>query len=436
MNSKWKWLLVQWSRKLWVRVSLFAVLGIATAAGSIFAEQLIPWELPTQLGAKAVDRILDILASSMLAVTTFSLSVMIAAYATATSNVTPRATRLLMQDPTTQNALAVFIGTFLFSLVGIIALGTGAYGDRGRVILFVVTLIVIAVMIVTILRWIDHLSKLGRVSETTQRVEAAAARALRERVKSPFLGGRSLRDPQTEIPAHAVAIPPQQIGYVQFVDIEKLGELARKHGIAVYLDAVAGTFVHHGAPLARIAGADEAGFPALTAAVAEAFTVESERSFDQDPRFGVSVLSEIASRALSPAMNDPGTAIDVIGRMVRVLSIWGGREGSSPETASCPGVFVPPLTIADLMDDAFVAIARDGAGIVEVQVRLQKALAALAAMGDADMRHEALKHSAQALERAGAALALDADRQAVREAAERVKATLRSAAGTLRPHHP
>ena len=54
-------------------------------------------------------------------------------------------------------------------------------------------------------------------------------------------------------------------------------------------------------------------------AVAEAFTIGAERTFDQDPRFGLCVLAEIASRALSPAVNDPGTAIDVIGRAVRLL---------------------------------------------------------------------------------------------------------------------
>jgi uncharacterized membrane protein len=90
----------------------------------------------------------------------------------------------------------------------------------------------------------------------------------------------------------------------------------------------------------------------------------------------------------------------------------------------CPGVFVPPLQIADLLDDAFTPIARDGAGIVEVQLRLQKALAALAAMGGAEVRREVLKHSGLALERAEAALLLDADRSAVREAAESVKAAV------------
>ena len=62
----------------------------------------------------------------MLAVTTFSLNVMTSAYGSAANNVTPRATRLLREDPVTQNVLSTFIGSFLFSIVGIVVLKTGA----------------------------------------------------------------------------------------------------------------------------------------------------------------------------------------------------------------------------------------------------------------------------------------------------------------------
>src|SRR3546814_17845649 len=97
----------------------------------------------------------------MLAVTTFSLSTRVAAYGAASSGVTPRATTLVIEDTTTQNALATFIGSFLFSLVGIIALSTGAYGVQGRVLLFAVTIGVVILIVYMLLRWINHLSKLG-----------------------------------------------------------------------------------------------------------------------------------------------------------------------------------------------------------------------------------------------------------------------------------
>ncbi|EFN9081199.1 DUF2254 domain-containing protein, partial [Escherichia coli] len=137
-------------KKLWFRATLFAIVAIITALLSILFKSMIPESVSVKVGAEAVDNILNILASSMLAVTTFSLSIMVTAYGSATTNVIPRATRLVVEDVTTQNVLATFIGSFLFSLVGIIALNMGAYGERGRVILFIVTLVVIALILITL----------------------------------------------------------------------------------------------------------------------------------------------------------------------------------------------------------------------------------------------------------------------------------------------
>jgi uncharacterized membrane protein len=72
----------------------------------------------------------------------------------------------------------------------------------------------------------------------------------------------------------------------------------------------------------------------------------------------------------------------------------------------------------DMFDDAFTAIGRDGAGAVEIGVRLQKALRALASLGNPEMRDAAQHHSDLALERAHAALDADEDLAAVRGAAQ------------------
>lgn len=191
MIARWRWLLHQLTKRLWFRASLFSLLGIATALLAVVVKDYIPESLPARIGADAdaVDKILGIIASSMLAVTTFSLSTMVTAYGAASSGVTPRVTTLVMEDTTTQNALATFIGSFLFSLVGIIALSTGAYGTQGRVLLFAVTIAVVILIVYTLLRWIDHLSKLGRVGETIDRVEQATIDAINNKVQWPHLGG-------------------------------------------------------------------------------------------------------------------------------------------------------------------------------------------------------------------------------------------------------
>jgi uncharacterized membrane protein len=78
---------------------------------------------------------------------------------------------------------------------------------------------------------------------------------------------------------------------------------------------------------------------------------------------------------------------------------------------------VPELSAQDLLDDAFTAIARDGAGTVEVAVRLQKALKSLAAIGDADLRAAAEHHARLALKRAEKAMDVAEDLAVVRAAA-------------------
>ncbi len=88
MISRWKWMLKQTIKKLWFRATLFAIVAIITALLSILFKSMIPESVSVKVGAEAVDNILNILASSMLAVTTFSLSIMVTAYGSATTNVT------------------------------------------------------------------------------------------------------------------------------------------------------------------------------------------------------------------------------------------------------------------------------------------------------------------------------------------------------------
>ena len=199
--SKWGWLLLRLSRRLWFRAALISLLAVAAALVSLLISPYLPDGLSAKIGADAVDSILSIIATSMLTVTTFSLSTAVSAYGAATSNVTPRATKLLIEDTTTQNVLATFVGSFLYSLVAIITLSMGAYGERGRVVLFAVTILVILLIVVTLLRWIDYLLKLGRVGETTEAVEDAAASAMRARHLHPYLGGSRLRETDESDPA-------------------------------------------------------------------------------------------------------------------------------------------------------------------------------------------------------------------------------------------
>lgn len=404
MLSRWTFLIRNLFRRLWVMAALYSLLGVVTALSALALGPLIPPDVSTKIGADAVDRILGILASSMLAVTTFSIATMISAYGAAATGATPRATQLLIEDRTAQTALATFLGAFLFSIVSIIALATGAYGASGRLILFAVTIGVVVLIVVMLVRWIDKVSRLGRVTETIDQVERTALRAMRAHAKAPFLGAK----PGAEQHAAGFPLYARDIGYVQYIDVSRLAGLARDGGCRIAVAVRPGAFV---TPDRAIAFFEAEPSDEVAGATRNAFTIGDARSYDQDPRFGLIVLSEIASRALSPAVNDPGTAIDVIGTAVRVLSVLAKPHDAPDESDEDKVpmlVTVPPITAEELFDDVFTPIARDGAALVEVMIRLRKALHALARFHP-DFSAPARQHMALALARAEEAMTLPQD---------------------------
>ncbi|CAN7436554.1 DUF2254 domain-containing protein [Microbacterium sp. LjRoot45] len=370
MASSVRVFLSRLARRVWFRAALVSLAAVVFALATGLIETLLPWTPSVNLGQGAVDDLLHILASSMLAVTTFSLTAMVTAYSSATTTATPRATQLLVQDTTSQSVLSTFVGAFVFSLVGIIALSTGYYSDRGRTVLFLGTLVVIALIVVTLLRWIAHLAEFGRMSDVIDRVEKAATDAAAAFARRPTLGGAVLRGPSDGTAVHAASV-----GYVTHVDVAALQRIAEKHEITLDLESLPGRVADATTPLLRSSrplGED------IEAAVRAAFTVDPHRTYEQDPRLGIIALAEIASRALSPSTNDPGTAIQVIGAVQRVLTTVLSRE-PDPEV-EFDRVRVRPIAFEDLLEDAVRPLARDGRSMVEVQIRLQKCLSALAAV--------------------------------------------------------
>jgi len=385
---------------MWFRAALVSAFGGALALAGALVGHTISYQFAATIGAKSVDGILTILASSMLAVTTFSLTAMVSAYSGATSTITPRAVQLLIDDSTAQNTLATFLGSFLFAIVGIIALSTGLYGETGRVILLAGTVAVIIFIVVTLLRWIEHITRFGRVSDTIDRVERAAIAAV-DTIPVPLALGTERTQPDAR---GMTPVMPRTMARVTHVDVAVLGKLAEAIGADIHVLALPGKLVEPERPIALVAGGCD---DTAVDKVRQAFTLSHHRTFDHDPRFGLVVLSEIASRALSPAVNDPGTAIAVIEASARVMMRLADHR--TKEGAQLPArVHVPPIHFTELLDDWCRPIARDGAAIVEVGIRLQKALGALAR--HAELFRPLIKQEAHdAAERSKAAMTNERD---------------------------
>lgn len=403
--------LLRMARRIWFRAAVFTLVAVAIALLAGLVGPLFPDALEVDLGQGSVVTILQVLASSMLAVTTFSLTAMVTAYGSAASVATPRATQLLVEDRTSQNALSSFLGTFVFAIVGLIALSTGYYGSQGRTILFLATLAVVVFIVVSLLRWISHLSGFGRMADVIERVEASAATTLGYWARQPHLGAA----PPVTVPAAAVAVHPNDVGYVTFVDIPALAALAHERELVVHVAICPGATTELTAPVAWVEGDLRDAREAVQDAVRGAFRVERNRTYEQDPRLGVIALAEIGSRALSPAVNDPGTAVQIIAALSRVFT--GVLTAAPPEKPSTDRVHAPSPAFADLLEDAFRPLARDGAGMVEVGLRLQRCFRGLIAVADTERGDELRSAAVDARERAEQALSAPSDLARLREAA-------------------
>lgn len=398
--------------RLWIKPLVLCVLSIAGAfIATLVDDTGLSRVLPT-VNLESVETLLSIMASSMLVIATFAVGSMVAAYASASAGATPRSIPLVIADDVTQNALSAFIGAFIFSIVSLIAVQNDMFGSAGLFTIFVFTLLVFTIVIITFVRWVDRIARLGRVVNTIEQVEKAAGDALNRRRHAPTLGALAVSVHQAE--EKGVCVYSSTVGYVQHIDLETLQSRAEAINCHVMVAALPGTFVSTSRPLLRIEGGETFNSDAFSSA----FTIGPNRTFEDDPRFGLLALSEIADKALSPGINDPGTAINVIGTMVRLFTLWQSPlEKDKLLLIAYNRVSVPKLVIDDLFDDAFTAIARDGAGIVEVSIRLQKAFCALAETDDHEIVAAAKKHSRMALIRSELAMSLQDDIDAVRSVA-------------------
>ncbi|MGB1950681.1 MAG: DUF2254 domain-containing protein [Marinobacter sp.] len=398
--------------RLWVRPLALCMLSVGGVFAARLADDTGLSRVFPKVSLQSVESLLSVMAASMLVIATFAVGSMVAAYASASAGATPRSIPLVIGDDVTQNALSAFIGAFIFSIVALVATQNDLFGQAGLFSIFTLTLLVFAIVVITFVRWVDRIARLGRVVNTISQVEKAACEALNQRRLAPTLG--ALTAPLHQETTRGIAVYSGSVGYVRYVDVKALQSRAETLDCHVKVTALPGTFVSQDRPLACVEG----GGVFETDTIASAFTISPNRAFEQDPRFGLLALSEIADKALSPGINDPGTAINVIGTMVRLFTLWQSPlEKNELSKITYNRVSVPTLGIDDLFDDAFTAIARDGAGLVEVAIRLQKAFRALAETGDRTMVAAARWHSRMAMDRSERVMTLQDDIDAVRRSA-------------------
>lgn len=390
---------------MWFLPAAFSALAVLTVFIAYSMAGFLPEELPFTMPENGVQAILEILATSLLTVAVFALSTVVSALGAASNTTTPRAVPLIAGDLQAQTSISVFIGAFLFSIVGIIGLSAGLYSEAGRLFLFGVTIVVVILVVAALIRWIGQISAIGRVENTILAVAKATEDALDVLSAHPLLDCSRLEGAGNGQPLNA-----PRPGYVQHCDTDELQKLAAADGLVVTVLSRPGTYATPMRPLLLVEG--QHGEKTKQALI-DCFVLGENRTYESDPRYGFVVLGEIADRALSPGVNDPGTAIDVIDTVTRLLLNWTdeGKGGRNDR------VFMAPLSPQDVLEDVFRPIARDGAAVVEVAMRLQRSLETLAACKP-ELANAARWMAKDAMGRSEKAMTAENDIAALRKAAD------------------
>lgn len=230
----------------------------------------------------------------------------------------PRLVLWLARDPVMPHALGVFSATFLYGLMVL------AWVDRnatGRVP-FISGWMVLALLLASLGMFIALTGRIGLLQVgrmlvfTGDQGRAAIAELYsRQAAASPAADAACLRSlPFTQSLYHVGR--PQVIQAIQFA---ALVELATKAGAVIEVLAVVGDTVLEMASLPRLHGASQ---PLDEDALKRAFEAGDERTFEQDPKYTVRLVVDIAIQALSPAINDPTTAVQAWTRSRISCSAW------------------------------------------------------------------------------------------------------------------
>ncbi|STO60058.1 Predicted membrane protein (DUF2254) [Canicola haemoglobinophilus] len=191
-------------------------------------------------------------------------------------------------------------------------------------------------------------------------------------------------------------------GYLTHIDFQTLQRLAEENQANIHINLRLGELISPDAVLCFVDGniKDDC-------LIRDCFVFSSARTFEQDPTWGFIVLGEAAQRALSPAVNDLGTAINVMSRMMSLLLT---DTKSLENEVKYDRLSICTFDSAELIQEAFTPIARDGAGIIEVNLVMQKILASIwRNVREKDISDAAQKMALQAMERSKQELSFEQD---------------------------
>lgn len=329
---------------------------------------------PFEYSAGSAQELLSAIAAGMIAFTGFVFSIVLLVVQFGSSAFTPRLLRSFSTDVTIKVALGVFVATFVYALL---VLSDVAPGDSTFVPQYSVNFSVVMVVasIAMFLRLIANVTALLRVARVVDDVGRQARLQIEtifpEPATKPDRGRFEPFGPQVE---WRDVVNPGRGGIVQALEPAGIVRAVEGTESVVRLLPAVGDFVPQGRPLFAVS-ADVT--PAQRKRILDSIALGDERTLRQDPAFSLRILVDIAIKALSPAINDPTTAVQAIDHIGDILFALGGRhlpDGVYRDADGAIRFFHRTPTWPEYVDLAFAEIRTYGADSPQVVVSLRASL--------------------------------------------------------------
>jgi uncharacterized membrane protein len=371
-------------RPLAIALVLGAIGAVLSSLEESFSEigSWIPKVLfPSQEDPGVAQIILSSIATSIMTVVSIVFAILLMTLTLASTQFSPRILVGFVRDRTTQWTLGVFLGTFSYCMAALPA-------ARALPHPFVPAATVSGAMLLALgcvawlIYFIYHVSQSISVNHIVDRIARETELVIEEYM--PYAGSPfrldDLEDDSLSKPDGVVL--SRQSGYIRYVDINRLVALAREYGIWVRLERRVGHFVPAGVPIIRISKRDRVS-PERELHLLAAIDMGPTRTMQQDVEFGIIQIVDIALRAMSPAINDPSTAISCVDQLSRIIICWLSRQPLKSKYYAPPHVLrlvVPWITFQGLIDTAFDQIRHYGIADLAVSLRLIRAFQDIASV--------------------------------------------------------
>ncbi len=327
-----------WRTELWPLPAAGIVLAVALGVGLPRVDRAIDDELPTAVtdylfggGATSARAVLEAISGSLITVTALTFSLTVVTLQLASSQFSPRLLRTFTRDRVVHVTLALFLSTFTYALTVLRTVRDQADQQPQFVPQISVTLgfVLALASVLCLVFFLAHLAREIRVETMLRTVHAEASSTARK-----LLARRdcAVARPALPVPPGAAdLLMAGSSGFLIGVDEQALLAAAVHADAVVLLDRPPGSSLVEQTPVGltwtRSGGPfDPEVLRELRHAVDAALATGFERTEDQDVGYGLRQLTDVASKALSPGVNDPTTAVHALGHVSAVLCELAGLD--------------------------------------------------------------------------------------------------------------